>query len=96
MQVRNINGTTDTNCKCGSWLQHWKNFSGVRLGEHCYEKTCLEKPEVGAHGQKENDNSWYIIPLCTKYNNRRGESIELINGAVLVSANKQETCEKKK
>ncbi len=21
--VRNINGTSDTTCKCGSWLKHW-------------------------------------------------------------------------
>ena len=96
MKVRNINGTSDTACKCGSWLQHWKNFSGVPLGQYRYEKSCTGKPELGAHVQKEStsDNSWHIIPLCTMHNNKRGETIELRDSAKLVSANKKETCEK--
>jgi hypothetical protein len=28
MTVYNINGTSDNTCKCGSWLAHWKNYSG--------------------------------------------------------------------
>jgi hypothetical protein len=96
MKVRNINGTSDTNCKCGSWLQHWKNFSGEALGSYCYEVKCTKKPEVGAHVQKDesSDSSWYIIPLCTDHNNQKGETIELASGAKLVSANKKQTCER--
>jgi hypothetical protein len=40
------------------------------------------------------DASWYIVPLCTRHNNMKGESIDLVSSAVLVSANKQQTCEK--
>ena len=96
MKVKNINGTSQTTCKCGSWLQHWKNFSGVALGQHCYEISCTSKPELGAHVQKDGstDASWYIVPLCTRHNNMKGESIDLVSSAVLVSANKQQTCEK--
>ena len=96
MKVRNINGTSDTNCACGSWLQHWKNFSGEPVGSYCKEVKCNKPPEVGAHVQKEDtsDSRWYIVPLCKDHNNMRGETIEVMSGTKLVSANKKETCEK--
>ncbi len=98
MKVRNINGTTQTTttCKCGSWPQHWKNFSGEQLGSWCYEVKCTKKPEIGAHVQKDDisENNWYIIPLCTDHNNKRGETIELVSSAKLAPANRRETCEK--
>jgi hypothetical protein len=96
MRVRNINGTSQTTCKCGSWLQHWKNFSKVPLGSTCYELSCTGKPELGAHVQKDtsSDMNWYIVPLCTYHNNLKGQAIDLKSSAVLVSANKKETCEK--
>jgi len=27
MKVNNVNGTSDNTCKCGSWLEHWKNLA---------------------------------------------------------------------
>ena len=98
MKVKNINGTSEHNvkCKCGSWIEHWKNFSNAKLGDYCYEKSCTKKPEFGAHVQKveSNDNDWYIIPFCPGHNNVRDEEIELIAGAPLAPANRQKTCEK--
>ncbi len=96
MKVRNINGTSQSTCKCGSWLQHWKNYSGDQIGSYCRETSCTKKPELGAHVQKDDssDNSWYIVPLCTEHNNMRGQTIELMAGTKLASANKKETCEK--
>jgi hypothetical protein len=96
MKVRNINGTSQTNCKCGSWLDHWKKYSGEAVGSYCKEVKCTKPPEVGAHVQKDDgsDNAWYIVPLCNEHNNKRGETIELMSGTKLVSANKQETCDK--
>ena len=94
MKVRNINGTSQTNCKCGSWLKHWEKFSGQKAGL-CCEKKCTKSSVVGAHVQKSDssDNSWYIIPLCTGHNNKKGEEIELYGSPTLVSANKSQTCE---
>ena len=28
MKVKNLNGTSQRTCKCGSWLKHWEKFSG--------------------------------------------------------------------
>jgi len=96
MKVVNINGTSDKTCKCGSWLEHWKNFSGQALSTYCPEKTCTQKPEVGAHVQKDSssDKSWYIIPLCKRHNGETGKSLEVSDSIKLVSANVSNTCGK--
>jgi hypothetical protein len=95
MKIKNINGTSDSNCVCGSWLQHWKNFSGQDVS-YCSEKGCMTKQDlVGAHVQKSDsrDNNWYIIPLC-KAHNASAKEIEITSDRKLVSANKTETCDK--
>jgi len=94
MKVNNISGTSDKTCKCGSWLDHWKNFSGQSLPGYCPEKTCLQTPEVGAHVQKDNstDRSWYIVPLSKKHNGETGKSLEVSDSTTLVSANATSTC----
>ena len=74
MKITNINGTSDTNCKCGSWLNHWINYSRQNLPTYCPVLGCSEKPELGAHVQKANsyDRKWYIIPLCKTHNRAKG------------------------
>ncbi len=96
MKVRNVNGTSDNTCRCGSWLDHWKKFGGQSIPTYCSEKTCIQKPEVGAHVQKDGliDNSWYIIPLCKIHNGKKGESIDVSDTVKPVSANVKETCGK--
>ena len=75
MKVKNINGTSDNTCKCGSWLDHWKKFSGQSLPTYCPETKCIQKPEVGAHVQKDSstDSSWYIVPFCKTHNGGNGQ-----------------------
>jgi len=94
MKVININGTSDNTCNCGSWLNHWQKFSRQSLPSFCPEKSCKNKPEVGAHIQKDNiyDKSWYIIPLCKDCNAKTGEMLEVIDSIKLMSANVNETC----
>lgn len=94
MKVKNINGTSENTCKCGSWLDHWKKFSGT-TAQYCAERSCTQKPEVGAHVQKDSasDSSWYIVPMC-KGHNAKAQSIELTDSTTLVSANVKETCGK--
>ena len=48
MRVKNINGTSAYTCKCGSWLDHWKKFSGQSLSNYCSEETVL-KNQKWAH-----------------------------------------------
>lgn len=94
MRIKNINGTSDTTCSCGSWLQHWEKFS-KQSALFCPVIHCLNKDLVGAHVQKanSNDDKWYIYPLCTSHNQSAGP-LEVSNSYVLVPANKKETCEK--
>ena len=93
-RVKNINGTSDHTCRCGSWLQHWENFSSEPYGA-CAEVQCGKLASVGAHVQKaeNHDSSWYIIPLCVKHNAIHGGEIEIVEYIPLVSANKEKTCE---
>jgi hypothetical protein len=94
MKVKNINGTGETRCNCGSWLDHWASFSGQPLPRCCAEEKCTAEPEVGAHVQKDgySDNSWYIVPLCRGHNAEIGKSLTIVNSVQLVPANVTETC----
>ncbi len=94
MKVNNINGTSQNSCSCGSWLQHWKNFSGQSVPAYCPEQKCHERPEVGAHVQKDgsSDTSWYIVPLCKTHNAETGKSLTVSDSITLVSANVSRTC----
>lgn len=93
-RVKNINGTSQNKCSCGSWLKHWERFSG-QLALLCIEKNCLNMDLVGAHVQKAGayDSKWYIIPLCNSHNKSK-EELEINDNYQMVSANKVETCEK--
>lgn len=96
MKVKNINGTSDTTCKCGTWLNHWKKFSSQSFPTSCPVDGCAKTDLVGAHVQKDSssDNNWYIYPLC-KSHNQAGGTLNVSDYYNLVSANKSETCEKK-
>lgn len=93
MKVRNVNGTSQNTCDCGSWLKHWETVVGRQAPKYCSELKCRQTAEVGAHVQKDDsdDQGWYIIPLC-KTHNQAGGSIEIGNSVVLVSANVSNTC----
>ena len=97
MQVKNINGTSQNDCKCGSWLEHWKIFSGQQVPKYCSKEKCTEKPTVGAHVQKDSttDRNWYIVPLCGTHN-KKATSMNISNSVTLVSGNVSETCAKSK
>jgi hypothetical protein len=95
VKVKNINGTSPNTCNCGSWLDHWIKFSGQELPQYCSELSCVAKPELGAHVQKNSssDRNWYIIPLCAKHN-AKAESLDIVDVTTLVSANVSDTCGK--
>lgn len=93
MKVKNLNGTAQNKCKCVSWYAHWEKFSGQKANQ-CVVIGCKGKPEVGAHVQKDSsaDSSWYVIPVCTACNNKRGEPLNVVDEVKLVSANVTQTC----
>jgi hypothetical protein len=94
MKVINITGTADKTCTCGSWLDHWRKFSG-QAGVICGVVGCNRTDMVGAHVMKVGvgDYATYIYPLC-KEHNQSTETMDVWDGYNLVSANKAETCEK--
>lgn len=96
MKVKNINGTSANICKCGTWLEHWKKFSNQHLPGSCPVANCTQKPEVGAHVQKDSstDSSWYIVPFCKAHNAEKGKSLFISDSITLVSANVSITCGK--
>lgn len=95
MKVKNINGTSDKACKCGSWLDHWKKFSKQSVPTYCPETNCTAKQLVGAHVQKDSstDSSWYIVPLCDTHN-KKATALTISDSVELVSANVSATCGK--
>ena len=97
MHVINVNGTSQNRCRCGSWLDHWKRFSGSSLPMYCSETSCRKKPTTGAHVQSDGpvNGDWYIVPLCDDHNRRTGKTLELVAGTILVRANVHQTCEKR-
>jgi len=94
MEIRNIYGTSQNVCKCGSWLKHWANFSKQTIPKCCSVIGCNGKDLDGAHVQAEDyrDKSWYIYLLCATHNATKGKSLEVIEAYLLVSASIRETC----
>lgn len=96
-EIKNINGTSDNKCKCGTWLSHWKKFSGQDAPTYCPVTNCMNKDLVGAHVQKADsiDDHWFIVPLCNAHNQLDSKiELEISSKIKFVSANRQETCEK--
>lgn len=88
---KNKRGTGNRNCRCGSWKQHWLNFSGRGWPNNCCVKWCGEEAEVGAHIFNLRVSGEKIVPMCRACNNR-DDNFDLNADTVLVSANQSETC----
>ena len=90
---KNKVGTGERSCKCGSWKQHWINASGKPWPSKCSIKGCTNDATLGAHIINSSVSGEKIVPACDSCNKLSGE-FSLKGGVTLVSANKQETCEK--
>lgn len=91
-EVKNLKGTSERNCDCKSWIEHWERFSESKA-KHCSVIGCLHEAKVGAHVIKCNstDKSHYIVPMCLGHNQNDKDCLTV--DKELVSANKLETCE---
>jgi hypothetical protein len=72
MRIKNINGTAENRCSCGSWLNHWERFSR-QVAYTCSVPGCKKSEIVGAHVQISGDQNWYICPLCSSHNKQSDE-----------------------
>jgi hypothetical protein len=88
----NKGGTGDRACACGSWKQHWINFSGKTWPGSCSVESCANKPTLGGHVINPRVTGEKIVPLCDSCNKRSG-TFSLKDGTTVVSANKSQTCE---
>jgi hypothetical protein len=91
MAVRNLNGTSYLQCGCGSWLDHDRSHGG-ESATYCSAR--ISPATVGGHVQRDDvyDRAWYIVPLCSSCNSRRGGDLQIWRGTTLVPANIHETC----
>jgi hypothetical protein len=94
-EVVNIKGTGGLTCPCGGWLRHWENFGGQPVPGECPVVGCGETELIGAHVRHADgkDKKRYIVPLC-KSCNAVEDALLTVEGVVLVSADKSQTCEK--
>ena len=90
---KNKVGTQNRVCGCGSWKQHWLNFSGKEWPDKCSVLGCNNDAILGAHIYNPNVSGEKIAPACDACNKKTGE-FSLKGGVTLVPANKQNTCEK--
>ena len=91
---KNKNGTSDRSCYCGTWKQHWINYSGEEWPSRCSVRGCLNSAEVGAHIYNTDiSKKEYIAPMCRSCNRLVGE-FSLKPNVTLVNANVSETCGK--
>lgn len=90
---KNKNGTAIRACSCGTWKQHWLNFSEEEWPDSCSVSGCTNKPTLGAHVINSKVSGERIVPMCDSCN-RRTDYFDLKGNVTLVSANKSNTCEK--
>ena len=90
---KNKKGTGTRSCACGSWKQHWLNFSNKNWPDKCSVSGCNNSATLGAHVFNSNVSGEYIDPTCDSCNKLDSE-FDLKGGITLVSANKAKTCEK--
>lgn len=83
MKINNINGASEHSRGSGEWLEHWKKFSNMCFPVYCPESSCIEKPEVAAHVQKDGDGNWYVVPLCRKHGEETGKSLDICDIALV-------------
>lgn len=89
---KNKEGTGSRTCKCGSWKQHWINFTKENWPSTCSVEGCNKTPTLGAHIINPQVSGERIAPMCEDCN-KRTDTFTLKSGVVLSSANTSETCD---
>lgn len=90
----NKSGTANRSCVCGTWKQHWLNYSNKSWPAECSVSNCSNKPTLGGHIINNSVSGELIAPLCDSCN-KLSDKFSLKNRVSLTSANKADTCERK-
>lgn|ERR1035438_3639052 len=107
MVVKNLNGSPQTVCGCGSWLNHWRRYgkpsAAFAQRQRCAVVVCDHPIELGVPVQKEvldgvrvlgmrGDASWYVLPLCLACSQKPESALMVDDGCGLAPTSLQETC----
>jgi len=98
VQIKNANGTAERECRCGSWIVHWKKFSAEEPRK-CSVSECENDGTEGAHvlrPEAKNEDLKthpYIVPMCKEHNGMHEDTFTTKEQVTFVWANKGETCE---
>ncbi len=87
----NKNGSGDQTCTCGTWEEHWLNFSNESWPESCSVEGCLNSATVGAHVINPQIFGERIVPMCGLCHQSRG-SFNLKTNIAVPSAVTEKTC----
>ena len=90
----NKKGTADRACVCGTWKQHWLNYSDKSWPTNCSVEGCSNTPTLGAHIRNSEVTGERIVPMCSSCNGL-DTTFNLDGGVILVKANASETCAEK-
>ncbi|MFB3851757.1 MAG: hypothetical protein ACE14Q_07535 [Acidobacteriota bacterium] len=95
MKIRNVGGINPELCRCGNWLNHWKNFSGQKIPYYCPVIGCGKSKLSATFVQIVSgvDSGWYVVPLCEEHSKTENEILEIDDYCKIVTANVNMTCE---
>lgn len=88
---KNKKGTGLRSCNCGSWKNHWINYSGELWPLTCSIEGCYNIATLGAHIINQKVSGEKIVPACDSCNKLEGK-FNLKDSVTLVPASKQKTC----
>jgi len=88
---KNKKGTSERICNCGSWKQHWINFSDEDWPILCRVSGCTSEATLGAHVIHPGKSGEHIVPMCISCNNST-KVFTLKKNTSTVSADQSGTC----
>jgi hypothetical protein len=88
---QNVVGSASRRCSCGTWKQHWLNFSNRMWPMSCSVYGCTSPVILGAHVRNNLVDGEYIVPMCASCNGRVTPFTLRLN-TFIVPANKSITC----
>lgn len=65
---KNRKGTSGKSCRCGTWSDHWINYSNKSWPGICSVSTCNNKATLGAHVYHSGASGDRIVPMCASCN----------------------------
>ena len=64
----NVVGSAEEQCRCGSWKEHWLNYSKQAWPGNCSVLGCSRPPRMAANVYNAGVDGQYITPMCETCN----------------------------